>query len=197
MAGCEEGTRHPTETLTENITKFVGDIDCLDTTIPLLMTLMNAVTKEARGNFTAFLGDRAIDRSESGNQIKYTIEAEDIGKHDRLKRLYRNSATAQVFIPRHFITSLVSQYDSFLGCVVRFIFEAKPEVLNASEKSIPFAELQRFVSIETARDYLVEKEVETVIRKSPVEQFASLKEKLGIPFNKDLSVWPVFVELNE
>ena len=69
---------------------------------------------------------------------------------------------------------MVSQYDSFLGRLLRLIFLAKPEILNASEKEMTFAELTKFDSIQAARDYIVEKEVETIIRKSHANHFAWL-----------------------
>jgi hypothetical protein len=194
---ADDSSKNPTEVLCDAITEFVGGLDCLYTTLPLLMKVVDTVTKERNRLFLTFLDEHTIERSENGSKVSYTLKVDDIGKHDRLKRQCVNARTAQVFIPRHFITSLVSQYDSFLGNIVRFIFAVKPEALNASEKSVPYTELQKFESIKAVSEYIVEKEVETVIRKSPADQFAWLKEKLGIPFKKDLKVWPIFVELNE
>jgi hypothetical protein len=197
MSECQESDRHPTEILAEDIKKFASEIDSLYTTLPLLMKIMTTLVQDTQQKFKTFLNDHALNKTESDHQFSYAIKVDDIGKHDRLKRQRNNTSIAARFIPRHFITSLLSQYDCFLGNVVRFIYEAKPETLNACEKSIPFVELQKFDTIQAAREYIIEKEVETVIRKSPAEQFSWLKEKLGVPFNKDLKVWPVFVELNE
>lgn len=55
----------------------------------------------------------------------------------------------------------------------------------------------RFSNLDAAREYIIEKEVEAVIRKSHAEQFSWLKEKLGTPFNKELKSWPAFIELTE
>lgn len=54
-----------------------------------------------------------------------------------------------------------------------------------------------FADIPEAREYLVEKEVESVICKSHVEHFAWLEKKLKTSFNKNLRSWPNFVELTE
>jgi len=197
MASGEKPPKHPTEILYDDIIKFTQDIECLHTTLPLFMTIMEHIQKETHSKYHRFINDHGTEKNKDGNQTTYSIVVDDIAKHDRLKHQYDNSNNALRLIPRHFITSLVSQYDSFLGCVIRFIFSIKPEILNASEKSIPFTDLIRFPSIDAAREYIVEKEVEAVIRKSHVEQFVWLKDKLGTPFNKELKSWPIFVELNE
>ena len=197
MSDGEIILKRPTQILSDDIIKFTQDIECLHTTLPLFMTIMGHIEKETHGKYHRFIDDHSTDKSNNGNQTTYSIKVDDIAKHDRLKHQYDNSNNALRLIPRHFITSLVSQYDSFLGCVIRFVFSVKPQILNASEKSIPFTDLIEFSSIDAAREYIIEKEVETVIRKSHVEQFSWLKEKLGTPFNKDLKSWPVFVELNE
>lgn len=193
MTEDDKKIEHPTQILSEDILKFAQDIECLHTTLPLLMKIMVTVQKDTLETFHHFIDKNVIEKTEE----TYVLRVEDMAKHNRLKRQYDNSQTAVKLIPRHFTTSLVSQYDSFLGCVIRFIFAVQPQLLNASEKTIPYAELIQFSSIDAAREYIIEKEVETVIRKSHVDQFSWLKEKLGTPFNKDLKSWPVFVELTE
>ena len=98
---------------------------------------------------------------------------------------------------RHFVISLVSQYDSFLGRIMRFIFAVRPDLLNVLEKPLKYSDLVQFADINAAKEYVIEKEVETVIRKSHTEQFAWLTEKLKAPFNKGLQSWPTFVEVTE
>jgi hypothetical protein len=197
MSECQESDRSATKNFAEDIKKFAGEIDSLYTTLPLLMNIMTALLEETQKRFISFIDENALNKTETDKQFSYAIKVDDKSKHDRLKRQRDNALIASTFIPRHFITSLLSQYDSFLGNVVKFIFEVKPEALNASEKSIPFVELQKFDTIQGVREYIIEKEIEAVIRKNLVDQFNWLKEKIGVPFNKDLTAWPVFVELNE
>jgi hypothetical protein len=60
--------------------------------------------------------------------------------------------TAEVLVPRSFFVNLVSQYDAFLGSLIRALLLAKPEVLNASDRALTFSELLAFGSIDAARD---------------------------------------------
>lgn len=193
-----ETLKHPTQIFSEDIIKFTQDIECLHTTLPLLMAIMSAVNKDTHDKFRTFINEHALDKTEEEEQTTtYSLKIEDLAKHNRLKRQYDNTQIATKLIPRHFITSLVSQYDSFLGRIIRFIFAVDPKKLNASEKTIAYTDLLQFQNIDSAREYIIEKEIETVIRKSHVEQFSWLKEKLGTPFDKDLKSWPIFIELTE
>jgi hypothetical protein len=80
---------------------------------------------------------------------------------------------------------------------MRFIFEVKPEVLNASEKALTFTELMRFPDIASAKSYIIERDVEGLCRKSHADQFAWFKDKMKTSFNSDLQCWPTFIELTE
>jgi len=160
MTEGDEKIKHPTQILSEDIFKFTQDIECLHTMLPLLMNIMVTVLKDTHDKFHRFIDENVIEKTEQGNEETYTIKVEDMAKHNRLKRQYDNSQTGVRLIPRHFITSLVSQYDSFLGCVIRFIFPVKPQILNASEKTIPYTELIQFPRIDAARDHIIEKEVD-------------------------------------
>jgi hypothetical protein len=54
-----------------------------------------------------------------------------------------------------------------------------------------------FTSIAEARECILEKEVESVIRKSHAEQFQWMENKFAVPLRKDLDSWPKFIELTE
>jgi hypothetical protein len=199
MNDVKESTKQPTQILADDILKFTQDIECLQTTLPLLMNIMEMVQDETRKQVRTFINEHAIGevKAETNGQTTFTLNVENLTEFNRKKRDHDNLLTAIRLIPRHFITSLVSQYDSLLGRVIRFIFAVKPQILNASEKAIPYIDLIKFPSIDAAQEYIIEKEVETIIRKSHIDQFSWLKDKLGTPFNKDLKSWPVFVELTE
>jgi hypothetical protein len=60
-----------------------------------------------------------------------------------------------------------------------------------------FAQLAEFGSIERAKEYLVDKEIESVLRKSHSEQFDWLENKLGLPLRTNLPAWTLFIEITE
>lgn len=143
----DKDSKQPHQILAEDIIKFTQELECLHTTLPLLMLILGALQENTHKQYKSFVNDHATDKNEDGNQMSYNIVVDDIAMHNRLKRQYHYSRNAMKLIPRHFITSLVSQYDSFLGRVIHFIFSVKPQILNASEKTILFTDLMTFPSI--------------------------------------------------
>jgi hypothetical protein len=98
---------------------------------------------------------------------------------------------------RHVFVGLVSAYDVFLSNLIRLIFTVRPELLSSSERNISLKDLIEIGSVEAARERIIEKEVETVIRKSHPEQVNWLSTKLNITLTKGLKIWPDFVEVCE
>lgn len=113
-----------------------------------------------------------------------------VKQYNRLKASMRS-------IPRSFFVALVSQYDAYLGNLMKEVFSAVPGLLDNSERSLTFSELSGFGSIEVAREYVLEKEVETLLRKSHSEQFDWMEKKFGLVLRNDLPLWPNFVEITE
>ena len=58
---------------------------------------------------------------------------------------------ASRLVKRSFIFTLISQYDAFIGNMVRSLLGNKPEILNGSERTLSFAQLSSFESIEEAK----------------------------------------------
>lgn len=77
------------------------------------------------------------------------------------------------------------------------LFRLKPELLKSSDRELTFSQLSDFGSIEEAKEYLLEKEVETLLRKSHSEQFDWLENKFAIKLRVDLPTWPTFIEVTE
>lgn len=95
------------------------------------------------------------------------------------------------------MVALISEFDSFVSGLIRLFYETKPDALNASEKTLTLAELSEFGSIDAAREYIIEKEIESVLRKNHSDQFDWLEAKFGLPLRKDLAIWPDFIEITE
>lgn len=182
--------------LADEILRFTEDIECLDATLPLFMHLLSLLGKDAGEKLSKYINEHAVSRRKNGEKV-YILKVEDVREYDRLKRSSTHFSNSSRLIPRHFITSLISQYDSFLSKIIRFIFTVKPEILNASEKSLMYTDLIQFKDIASAREFIIEKEIEGIIRKSHAEQFEWLRNKMQKPFNKNLESWPIFVEVTE
>jgi hypothetical protein len=100
-------------------------------------------------------------------------------------------------IPDLFLMGLISSYDQFLSQLIRCVFSVRPEILSSSDRSLSLKDLTEIGSVEAARERIIEKEIESVIQDSHVQQIEWLERKLNMPLRKDLIIWKDFVEICE
>lgn len=177
--------------------EFERSMNAFQSSVPFMMQIMPFMRrmvddKNIRG-FTKKHGHKLED----GEFELYQIGIDHIGGLNRL--LEKSSAIKSGIdsLPRLFILGLISAYDAFLSQLIKAIFITKPEILSSSERNISFKELVEFGSVEAAREGVIEKEVEAVIRLSHAEQIEWLEKKLNMPLRKDLKIWPDFIEICE
>ncbi len=145
----------------------------------------------------SFLEKYCEKESEDESRTFYNIPHDHILESNRLSARVSKARAGVRLLPQSFIVALVSQYDSFLGGLLRCLYRSKPELLNQSEKQLDYSELSGFGDIEQAKDHILEKEIETLLRMSHPDQFDSLQHRFTIPLKENLPIWPVFVELTE
>lgn len=100
-------------------------------------------------------------------------------------------------LPDFFLIGLVSAYDTFLSNLIRAVFLTKPEIVSGSDKNISFKDLVNMGSIDAARDRIIDKEIEAIIRESHSKHIKWLEDRLGLPPTKDLAIWSEFIEICE
>lgn len=172
------------------VRQFTAEIDGLAETLPLAMVSIENSWREAREDLMRFLKPYR-----SGDTFRLPIE--EYFKFEKVnKKLIRTSA-AFAIVPRTFLVALVSQYDAFLGSLIRSLLLLRPEILNGSDRQLLFSDLVKFVTLDDARNHIIEKEVETVLRKSHTEQFDWMEKKFGLDLRKNLGSWHSFVEITE
>ena len=178
--------------------KYVGNINSLRETLPLLMATITAECENTKNDLEEYLKQNAAKTKtdEHGNP-EYTLSVDHMYKVSALSRQNYHLNTSRKLLPRSFLVSLISQYDAYLGSLIRVIFYKKPEILNSSEKNLTFSQLVGFSTVDDARRFIVEKEIEAVIRESHIEQIRWLEKKLDMPLTKGLDIWPAFVEITE
>lgn len=134
---------------------------------------------------------------ESENKRTITIPYFQLAQWKKFERKYEHFSLASKLLPRSLVVSLVSQYDAYLGRILRAIFIRRPELLNNSERKLTFEDLASLETIENARDLILEKEVESILRSSHADQFGWMERNFKINLTKGLNCWPDFIELTE
>lgn len=183
----------------KEIDKYIKHIDSQADIVPLVTSLINIKLLQEANNVDKYIKENGLIESfdEEGNTGKLRITSDKIKDFVKLNSKVETTALAHKLLPINFVVSFVSQYDAYLGGVIRTMFKALPELLNNSEKNISFCELVKFQSIEEAYESLIEKEVESVLRESHLKQFKWLESKLGITLRKDLPSFSDFIEITE
>lgn len=187
---------------------FIKHIEAQANIFPLVMNLISTKLEQESKHVDQFIKsnkfqekeaeDNSTDESEkNGKEIKLLIPFEKVKDFIKINEDVSATALAYDLLPVNFIVSFVSQFDAFIGGLIRTMFYVKSEMLNSCEKNILFSELLTFKSIEEAKEYIIEKEVESVIRESHLKQFKWLEGKLNITLRKDLPSFNDFIEITE
>ncbi|MFF5382417.1 hypothetical protein [Pedobacter suwonensis] len=180
-----------------NLTHFIRHIDSIHDTLPLTMMLFGSFAIQADKALTDFLEEKTEKVIDKDGKPGIAIKPSDLKIFDALESNAAISALASKVIPSSLFVSLISQYDAFLNRLLRYLFELKPEILNGSDRNLTFSQLVEMSSISDAREYIIEKEVETVLRKSHSEQFDYLENKFKLNLRTNLPIWKSFIEITE
>jgi hypothetical protein len=179
------------------LAEYLHKIESLQESLPMIMIMTHAAKGATTQKKAKFLEEKCILVEESDETKKYKVPLELVKHANRLEKKQNRAFTAHRVLPSKFLISFVSEYDAFLGNLIKCLFKIKPEILNASEKNISFSDLLELGSIEAAHEQILEKEVETIMRKSHSEHLKWLEMIIGIPLTKGLDSWPTFIELTE
>jgi hypothetical protein len=197
LAENTKQTEPKTKTIGDEIDQFVRQIDSLADTLPEAIRVIAKVHHSSSQEYNHFLKNEGTPVNAAGNEELFNIESGKYFKFRRLQGRLQKAQLAGQLVPRIFLVSLVSQFDAFLGRLIKQIFNLKPDALDSSGGMLTFSQLTEFGSIENAREYLIEKEIESVLRRSHSEQFDWLENKFGLKLRVDLKSWPLFIELTE
>lgn len=192
-----------------NLTDFLNHIESLNETLPLTIALINIKDKTREKELEKFLAEKNVKKEKA--KIEDTTDVESIEEEEfvtlksiedaivfeELQKNIKISNLAYKVIPESLFVSLISQYDAFLGKLIKIIFELYPEKLNSSEKNLTFSLLNSFDDIKSAKEYIIEKEVESILRESHCYHFDWLEKKLNLPLRKKLPIWSTFMEITE
>jgi len=176
---------------------FVQHIDALQSSLPGVMMTITTAEEAADDRFKRYADKYGEIEEQTDKSIKYTFLQPYNARAARLNKAVTQVRAANDIIPRVFVLALVSQFDAFLGRLLRVLFLLRPELMASSERSLTLSQLLELGTIESATEYLLEKEIETVLRKSHVEQFSWMENKFDIKLREGLASWPIFVELTE
>lgn len=175
---------------------FIENADALNGSFPLLIGLLGLTTNKLGQAYSNYLKKHGELTNDDGEKRTYNLPVEYQSRAEKLNQEATKLKNSFKLIPRNFLVSLVSEFDSFLGALLRSIYYKKPELLNDSSRQITFSELLKYQSIDEAKEQVLEKEIETLLRKSHSEQFSTLEGKFKVKLT-DFTAWSEYIEITE
>lgn len=130
-----------------------------------------------------------------GEQVRLRINGDAVPRFLKLSRQQQKGFKAYHLIHRSYLISVISQYDAFLGRLLRTAFLEKPGLLKASDRQFTFKELVELASIDEARERVIEREIDEVIRKSHEDQLVWIDSEFRVDARKFIREIPGFVEV--
>jgi hypothetical protein len=176
---------------------FTSHVEAIGGVLIGMVLAVQEMTKTAKNRLSAFEDDHCEVTEEVDVLRTIKIQYADFKEWTNLQRQYEHFELSRVLLPRSLLVSLISQYDAYLGRLLRTVFVRKPEILNTSERKISFETLTQFSSLDEVREHILEKEVEAILRSSHADQFNWMEKTFGLSLTKDLPSWPTFVEITE
>jgi hypothetical protein len=182
----------------EEIAGFIKQIDSLSTSLDLAIKVTTTVHEKISETLASFFEKYAKLISETDSHASYAIEWQHTYKYENLRRQREHAELTLSLLPGSFVVSLVNQFDGYLARLIRALYYAKPELLSGADSSLSFTQLIDFGSIDEAKEYVLDREIERLLHKSYAEQFAWLENAFGVPFRKEFSqIWRDFIEVTE
>jgi hypothetical protein len=176
---------------------FVRKVESLAASLPSVMLAARSEVRGTSQRFASYAKQFGLVTGEDDQVTTYSFKPPYDVRAARIAELRRQAEVASDLLPQVFVLALIGQFDAYLGRLLRALLLSRPELIEASERSLTFAQLTSLGTLEAAREYVLDKEVETVLRKSHPDQFVWMEGKFNIELRKGLPSWPAFVELTE
>ena len=186
-----------TISIADELRQFVRQVEALGEALPLAANVLDLVRKNQNKELQQFLEESGTLEEETDRSKTFNISPSSFQLLTKRLRTVEKLRIGSETLPRIFVVALVSQFDFFVGRLLRCLYYLRPELLETSDRSLSFSQLVALDSIDAAREFLIEKEVETLLRKSHPEQFDWLEKRFGLTLRKNLDSWAPFVELTQ
>ena len=174
------------------------EVQALRTTLPMSYLITSAFHSQYMKELKQFINNNcAITDKKNEDDFEYTVPPEVYNSYNKISKKIDRLDVARKLIPRMFLITLICQYDALIGNLARLILNIKPEILNNSERQLSFKEIVDFGTLEKAKEYIISKEIETLLRKSHKEQIIWFEKKLEINLQSDKQLLENFYEITE
>jgi len=148
-----------------------------------------------------FISDNIIEKILGLEGKKDVTEKEFIEKLKTLsreqKQLFSRFSRGIKLLPKSFLVSAVSIYDSFVSKVIESILVQKDEIPNSLTFTFSFLDIKSFSSIEEIQKHIIRKEIDGLMRESHIEHLKWIEKKFDLNITEKNNFLPTFIEITE
>src|SRR5688572_21337650 len=141
----------------------------MDTT-PVLISLLQELNSQHFKAFHKFIDEKCDNVTIKEGSKSFNIPARYLKRYNEIEKDFKNVKFTFESISRHFFVATISMFDVFIGDVMRVAYKKKPEKLHESQKQLTIKQLTSFKSIAKAKKYIMEEEIDFLLRCSHSEQ---------------------------
>lgn len=176
--------------------EFIRTVEGLRTTVPLVMEVLNHVTKEQQKKLGRYIGF-SDNESGKGQPEAPQFTVKDLSDLKATTESVESFISNHKIVPQSFINTLIGQFDVFLSKFFVIAVRMKPELFETMGEKISAGELRKFDSIEDATNAILEREVESCLRGSHSDHLEWFGKKTNLDFKKELPYRAEFIEVTE
>lgn len=164
---------------------------------PIITKFPEAIKSIEEKQHIKLLKSYGEGKDNENGTITYKVPPQIGGVHDSFLDKKKSYTLAEDMLPQSIIVLLVSQFDLFVSHAIRYIYKKKPVMLNSIQRNISYAEINALGDIEKIKEYLIEKEIETVLRDSHHSQICWFEKKLDTTLQADTRLVADFIEITQ
>jgi hypothetical protein len=183
----------PVHLIKAAIDKFVHDVrdieECAKQCMPQAVSSFNATADELNDIFET---NHKIVSGEGSREEKM-VAARELRRGLRILRRFENDATVAT-LERSLFIGLFACLDKFIGELMMAVYNLCPNLYKNLNSQLSVSEVLAFPSMIELRESVLDKEIETVRRKSYLEQFKEFERRFSFDTLTKFDSWPAFIE---
>lgn len=172
---------------------FLHRIDAIYSANLLFNRFYNFVGKRKSESFSEKLKKFGVE-VETG---KYRVPIENRRFLAKDESELNQNITMKKLLPNSVLMAFVSEYDIFIGNLLKEIYSNFPDYLKSCEREFTYAEISSYSEIDAIKQVVINKEVESVIRESHKTQLIKIANKFGLDTLSKFDNYGKFIEITQ
>jgi hypothetical protein len=172
----------------------------LEKTLLLVMSEVSRHHSRAHKRFDDFVARGTCEVSEESGGRAFRPRSHDhCQEFSELTAGLDMTHVATTAVPRSFLVALVSEYDFFIRSFFSSMLLAKPDLMKGSHRTLEISRLLTINAIADAYEWVVEEEMDELMRGNHPEQFEYLETRFNIGRweREQDPLWRTFIEVTE